>query len=268
MLFLFFNEHLLLSSAVLVLIIQLFGFIFAYKFKTDKLTDLSYGLTFVVLSIMCYASIIRLQSQLKLIYILIIIWSFRLSLYRFIRILKMGKDPRFDDLRNNFRALLTFWGLQAFTIWVMILPFTVSNSTGLYTRNWGFFENFGFFIWLAGFSIETVADQQKFIFKSESRNKNKWIETGLWYYSQHPNYFGEIFLWWGLFIMTIPIIYGWYWLLMISPIVITVLITKISGIPFLQKSANKKYKDNPDYRRYKWRTNILIPIRPRNRSKH
>ena len=265
MIFAPFDKYYLLSSASLVLLIQLVFFWAAYFLKTDKVTDLSYGLTFIALSVIFYFFAQELSLSLKIVYILIVIWGVRLSLYLFVRILKMGEDSRFDERRNNLVALAAFWGLQACTIWILMLPFTVSVSipAEIHKARWGLPESLGFLIWFVGFLIETIADQQKFVFKNNPKNKKKWMETGLWAFSQHPNYFGEILLWWGMFFMIAPMLYGFYWLLLVGPVFITILITKVSGIPLLQASANKKYGDDPSYQNYIRRTNLLIPGQPK-----
>ncbi len=259
MFFFEFDHYSLLSSAIIVLGIQIPFFIIAFVFKTDKITDLSYGLTFIVLAGIVLVFQPDVSLQLKLCYLLIIIWGVRIVLYLFIRILKMGEDPRFDERRNNFMSLASFWMLQAVAIWVIMLPFTMTFTTSASVGKWGFFENLGIVMWIIGFLLESIADYQKFRFKNDPKNKDRWIESGLWAYSQHPNYFGEALLWWGLFVIVMPMLKGWEWITIISPIFITVLLLKISGIPLLQAMADQKHGKKPEYQEYKRRTNLFFP---------
>ena len=117
----------------------------------------------------------------------------------------------------------------------------------------------GALVWLIGFVIEVVADAQKSRFNADPANKGKFIRTGLWSRSRHPNYFGEIVLWIGIAIIAIPVLQGWQWVAMISPVFVTILLTRISGIPLLQKKAEAKWGGQADYEEYKKNTPVLIP---------
>ena len=117
----------------------------------------------------------------------------------------------------------------------------------------------GMIVWLTGLTIETIADSQKFKFKNDPKNKGSWIDTGIWKYSRHPNYFGEISCWWGIFIYSLSFQNGLSWLTIIGPVFITLLIMFVSGIPTLEKKYKERYKDNTDYQKYKNETNLLVP---------
>ena len=123
----------------------------------------------------------------------------------------------------------------------------------------------GFLVWLLGFGIEVAADQQKSKFKADPANREKFINTGLWSWSRHPNYFGEIVLWIGVAIIALPILSGWQWLTMISPVFITLLLTRISGVPMLEARADEKWGGQVEYEAYKAKTSILIPRPPANK---
>lgn len=123
----------------------------------------------------------------------------------------------------------------------------------------------GFVVWLLGFGIEVAADQQKSKFKQVPANKDKFIQTGLWAWSRHPNYFGEIILWIGVTIIALPVLSGWQWVTLISPVFITLLLTRISGVPMLEARADEKWGGQPDYEAYKANTPVLIP-RPPSKS--
>ena len=121
------------------------------------------------------------------------------------------------------------------------------------------FAIIGFLVWVLGFSIEVAADVQKSRFSANPENKGKFIQTGLWSRSRHPNYFGEIVLWAGVAIIALPVLSGWQWIAMISPIFVTLLLTRVSGIPLLEKKADQKWGGQEDYETYKKSTPVLIP---------
>lgn len=250
----------ILFTLLLSILVNFAFFIGAYLFKTDKVTDLSYGLSFIVINLLLF-----LRSSMDFSHVILLIcinlWGLRLVGYLFVRILKTKKDDRFDKIRGNFKSLLRFWILQAIAVWVIMLPALALYQVIGATINWVF--NIGILIWIIGFIIEFISDQQKYVFKNKMENKDKWIETGLWKFSRHPNYFGEMLLWWGIFITIVPYLSGFQWGVIVGPIFITLLLIFGSGIPPLEKKYDEKYKNNKDYQIYKKRTNILIPL-PRN----
>jgi len=254
-----------LLSLILSFGINLFFFFFAALFKTDKVTDLSYSLSFLIITPILLLSGGMNFSMIQIFTAAsIMVWSLRLGIYLFYRILSIGKDDRFDEKRNNFLEFLKFWVLQALVVWVVMLPFSLFLTTRPDFSIFAFTFT-GFFIFFSGLIIESISDIQKFIFKKNPENKNLWVNRGLWKYSRHPNYFGEILVWWGLFIIVSPGFHGTDWFTVIGPITITFFLLFVSGIPLLEKSADKKYGKNPDYRNYKSKTSILIPL-PRGKK--
>jgi steroid 5-alpha reductase family enzyme len=245
-------------ALIISFLIQLVFFIVAVSFKTDKVTDLSYGLGFITVAIFYLSKSIMGPSQM-LVTLLIIVWGFRITFYLFKRILKMKTDPRFDQIRNNYFKFASFWILQAVSIWLIMLPsLVILLSNKSYTPT--FFTFIGMSIWLGGFLIEYFSDKQKFEFKNNPKNKDKWITSGLWKYSRHPNYFGEMLCWWGIFIFSLPFLTGWSILAIISPLYISYLLLFVTGIPPLEKRYDQKYANNKEYQVYKRRTSILIPF--------
>jgi steroid 5-alpha reductase family enzyme len=257
-----FDGHNLLFSFIVIAALQVLFFVFAAGFKTDRLTDLSYGLTFVILSGLILALQRGPSAGQVLIASLVIIWGLRLGLYLFIRILKIGRDERFDGRRENPGKFARFWTLQTVTIWIIHLPVTLYLSD-LSKPGFSWPLVAGTVLWLAGFTIEAVADQQKFAFKNRPENRGKWIESGLWKYSRHPNYFGESLLWVGVFVITVPVLGGWMWAALVSPVYITLLLLFVSGIPLLEKQAEKKYSSDPAYGVYRDRTSLFVPRPPK-----
>ena len=189
---------------------------------------------------------------------MIIIWAVRLGSFLFMRIAKDGRDDRFDKIKVNPLRFLNAWTLQA--LWVSLTSaaglIAITSSTRVEI---GAFLIVGATIWLLGFIIEVLADYQKRQFKKEPKNKERFIKTGLWSHSRHPNYVGEITLWLGIFIISIPVLSGWQWVAIISPIFVIFLLTKISGIPMLEAKADKKWGGQADYEDYKAKTPILFP---------
>lgn len=252
--------NLFLETLVLCAIIQAIFFAYASRFKTDKVTDLSYGLTFIILSIYSFLRNGTHFPYQFLISFMVVVWGLRLATYLFIRIIRTKKDDRYDGIREDFFKFAQFWILQAISVWIISLPSTFMHSLNL-SHQANFFLILGFAIWLTGFLIESIADAQKFRFKNNKNNRGKWIQTGLWKHARHPNYFGEMLCWWGIFAITIPYQNGFSWLTILGPITITSLLLFVSGIPPLEKKYLALYKDNPEYQDYKNNTNLLLPIK-------
>jgi steroid 5-alpha reductase family enzyme len=249
----------MIYAFLVILFLQIVFFVYAALKKTDKVTDLSYGLTFVIVSLFLYIQNIEYSSVYKVILLsLVIIWGLRLAIYLFARILKTGKDKRFDGVREDLKRFGSFWLLQAISIFVILLP-TIYVLIGEDDISFNWVSFFGFVLSVLGIVIETFADSQKFIFKNNENNKSKWIETGLWKYSRHPNYLGEIFVWVGILIYCLPYLYGWGLLTVVSPIYITVLLVFVSGIPTLEMEYEKRYLGNKEYEEYKKKTGVLFP---------
>lgn len=253
-----FSSKNLLTIFEISFLVQLSFFFFAVTFKTDKVTDLSYGLTFIILGWFYFLMNNSPNVSQYLVISLVTIWGLRLVIYLFIRILKIKKDKRFDGVRENFWLFARFWFFQGLAVAIIMLPSIVVLSSTK-TLNSYRLTIFGFLVWLVGILIETIADQQKFIFKNNPNNRELWINSGIWKYSRHPNYFGEMLCWWGIFIIAIPFFSGLLWLSAIGPLFITFILLFVSGIPPLEKKYNEKYKNNKKYQEYKKKTSLLIP---------
>jgi len=233
----------------------------AYFFRTDKLTDISYAVTFVVVS--SFALLMGgISFPALILFLMVLFWAIRLGSYLLIRIRKIGKDGRFDGMRESFSRFFRFWLLQGFTVWAVLIPallFFESNPKGILPIAY-----IGVLIWFIGLLIEAVADYQKYTFINKGDSKGKWIDSGLWKYSRHPNYFGEILLWVGVFIYAIFGLSGYQVIIAaVGPLYIAILIIYVSGIPLLEKEADKRWGMNEDYCRYKSGTSILIPYPPK-----
>lgn len=242
----------------LVFLIQLLAFIPAFLYQTERFYDITGGLTYIAITILAVVFSKATDVRSLLLLVLVLIWATRLGIFLFRRIQRAGKDDRFDTIKPSFIQFLNAWTIQAlwvtFTSAAALITITSPNRKGL-----DFFFILGFLVWVFGFVIEVVADSQKSRFNSDPTNKGKFIQTGLWSHSRHPNYFGEILIWIGVAIIAIPELQGWQWVGMISPVFVTLLLTQVSGIPLLERKAEKKWGGQPDYENYKENTPILIP---------
>lgn len=248
---------LLVETLILSLSLQTIFFVFAAMFKTDKLTDLSYGLTFIFLGIFALSLPSSPAFSQYLLFTLVFLWAARLSVYLFIRILKTKKDKRFDGVREKPLKFARFWFLQALSVWIIMLPAIVVFASKEDRFSLPFLAA-GTGIWLLGFVVETISDFQKYTYKN--KGGKGFVSSGLWKYSQHPNYFGEITLWWGIFIFAFPFLSGIWYLTIIGPIYITLLICFVSGIPPLRKSYQARFGKDKKYQRYIKSTSLLIPL--------
>ena len=187
------------------------------------------------------------------------VWTLRLGIFLYKRIVKAGEDIRFRDIKKSLPKFLMTWTLSA--LWVFL---TTVNAITLIALNplepIGIFFIIGALLWLLGFGFEVIADRQKKYFSEQPKNEGRFITQGLWSVSRHPNYFGEIILWAGIAIISLPFLSGWQYVTLVSPVFVFLLLTRISGLPFLEEKAEKKWGENKDYIEYKKRTPILVPF--------
>jgi len=245
----------------LTFLIQWLVFIPAYAFQTEKFFDLTGSLTYITVTgvAVCYSWYGgSLDARSSLLAALVIVWAVRLGTFLFSRIQKAGKDDRFDEIKPDFFRFLNVWTIQG--LWV---TFTAAAAlvaiTSSMRKELDAFAIIGSIVWVIGFMFEVVADTQKSRFNTDPANKGKFIQSGLWSRSRHPNYFGEIVLWIGIAIIAVPVLQGWQWIAMISPLFVTLLLTRVSGVPLLEKKAGKKWGGQVDYEEYKKNTPVLIP---------
>ena len=242
----------------LVFLIQWLVFIPSFLRQTEKFFDLTGSLTYVSVITLALIFSQGIDARAILLWAMVVIWALRLGTFLVRRIHKAGKDDRFDELKPSFLRFLNVWTIQGlwvtFTMAAALVAITTTKRVEL-----DLFALIGFLIWIFGFSMEAVADLQKSRFNADPANKGKFIHTGLWSRSRHPNYFGEIVIWIGVAVIALPVLQGWQWVALISPIFVTLLLTKVSGVPLLEKKADEKWGGQPDYEAYKKRTPVLIP---------
>ena len=237
-------------------------FIPAYLMRTEKFYDLTGSITYLTVMIVSLALAPTRDARSWILLGMVAVWALRLGSFLFMRIKSAGEDRRFREIKQSFGRFLLAWTLQA--LWV---SFTLSAALVVVTSEkrlaLGAFALIGFLVWLVGFGIEVIADRQKSQFNSDPANKGKFIHTGLWAWSRHPNYFGEIMLWVGVTIIALPILQGWQWVALISPLFVALLLTRISGVPMLEQRADEKWGGQEDYEAYKANTPVLIPRPPK-----
>lgn len=242
----------------LAYLIQWMVFILAYLQQTEKFFDLTGSVTYITITTLVVLLSPVVDDRSVLLMALVVIWAARLGTFLFTRVLKEGGDSRFDDIKPSFIRYLNTWTLQG--LWV---TFTLAAAlVGLTTttrKELGWFALVGFLIWLFGFSIEVLADAQKSRFRADPDNKGKFIQSGLWSRSRHPNYFGEIVLWIGVAVIALPVLRGWQWVALISPVFVALLLIRVSGIPMLEERADERWGGQEEYEEYKENTPVLIP---------
>ena len=253
----------LFSFAVaLTFIIQWIVFIPSFLNKTEHFFDLTGSLTFISVVLITLMLIPEIYVRDIIIALLVVIWATRLGSFLFLRVRKDGGDGRFTIMKTKFWWFLMTWNIQG--MWVFLsLAAGLAAMTSQNKIEADIFLVLGTLIWILGFSIEVIADNQKSKFRSNPENKDKFITTGIWSWSRHPNYFGEILLWIGITVIALPVLQGWQFITLISPIFIIILLTQISGVRLLELRGKKKWGDNEEYKNYIKNTSVLIPLPPK-----
>ena len=234
---------------LLIFCIQWVSFIPAFIFQTEKFYDLTGSITY--LTAVFYTLYITGSNNLSDLIIVgcVAVWAIRLGSFLFLRIHKAGEDRRFRTIKPNFTRFLMTWTLQG--MWVSMCLLCVLTALSSYSgvlMNSIFF--IGLLIFILGLSVEIIADYQKTVFRRNIENKDKFITTGLWSLSRHPNYFGEILLWTGIAIMSISSLQGLQYITLISPIFVYVLLVYISGVRILEAQAEKKWGHLDSFKEY------------------
>ncbi len=250
-----------MTSVYVIIALALFAymsvwFLIACALKRNDVADIAWGLGFVVMSWLAYALSAHSERSL-LINILVTIWGVRLAWHIARRNLKKPEDSRYAAWRATWtyfyvRSYVQIFLLQGVFLFVILLPVLFIHASALAPL--GALDAVGVMLWCIGFFFESVGDHQLKMFLKDPANKGKIMDQGLWAYSRHPNYFGEVTQWWGIFLVALAVPYGY--MTMISPLLITVLIVYVSGIPMLEK----KYEGRPDFEAYKKRTSMFVPM--------
>jgi len=250
------------AAVALAFVIQWAVFVPSYLRRTERYYDLTGSATYLLVMTGAVLASGATDPRSMLLLALVAVWASRLGTFLFRRVRAAGRDARFDELKHSFWGFLTAWTLQG--LWVSFtLAAALAAVTSVARPPLDAFALGGLAIWLAGFAIEAAADAQKSRFRADPANRGAFISTGLWAWSRHPNYFGEIVLWVGVAVIAFPALSGWQYVTLISPLFVYVLLSRISGIPLLEKRADEKWGGRPDYEAYKAATPVLVPRRPR-----
>ena len=243
----------------LAFVIQWVAFIPAYLLQTERFYDITGSVTYMTLAVVAVVLTPAPDARSYVLLALVVVWAARLGSYLFLRIRKSGKDDRFDAIKPSFIRFLNAWTLQA--LWVSLtLAAGLAAITTTAREDFGIVAVVGLLVWAAGFGLEATADRQKSRFRADPANKGAFIRTGVWSWSRHPNYFGEIVLWVGVALIAVPVLHGWQWLTLISPVFVFLLLTRVSGVPLLEKKADERWGGRDDYEAYKARTPALVPL--------
>lgn len=243
----------------------LLWFFISVILKRNDVADIAWGLGFIVIGLVsqflgnAVFAEPSIYSPKILVVLLVTIWALRLSIYIGLRNSKKGEDFRYKAWREEWgksfylRSFLQVYGLQVILALVISMPLIVAGAADVFPWHWLHIP--ATVLWLIGFYWQAIGDYQLSKFKSKAENKGEIIQSGLWQYSRHPNYFGEILMWWAIGLMVLPI--PWGWLGFIGPITITYLLLRVSGVPMLEK----KYKGNPQFESYKKKVPAVFPFK-------
>jgi steroid 5-alpha reductase family enzyme len=243
-------------------LVQWIVFIPSYLTQSERFYDLTGSLTYISSMIAAVVLCAPLDARSTLLAALVMVWAARLGTFLFRRIRRAGKDDRFDEIKKDFFRLLNTWTIQGlwvtFTMGAALAAITSGQRVAL-----DVFAVVGLIVWLIGFGFEATADLQKNRFRADPANKGRFIQSGLWSWSRHPNYFGEITLWVGVALIAFPALQGWQLATLASPVLVFLLITRVSGVPMLEKKADATWGGQADYEAYKARTSVLVPLPPK-----
>ncbi|MFD5601304.1 DUF1295 domain-containing protein [Leucobacter sp. NPDC058333] len=239
-------------------IVQWVAFVPAAMTQTDRYFDLTGSLTYIAVTVLLLALSPERDARSIILTVLVVVWAVRLGSFLFMRNLRSGGDDRFEEIKASKLRFFSVWSVQG--LWVSLTAAAAWIAiTSAHSAPLGWTTFIGIAVWVIGFGIEVTADLQKSRFKAEPANSGRFIRSGLWSVVRHPNYLGEILLWIGVLIVAAPVLQGWQWVALLSPVFVIVLLTRVSGIPLLEAKAERKWGDDPEYRAYRARTPALVP---------
>lgn len=243
---------------ILILVYALILFVIGISKADNGIMDIAWGLGFCFIALYTFIHYADINFRQLLITLFTFLWGIRLALHIHNRSKNKAEDFRYANWRKQWgkwfvlRSFFQVYLLQGAIMILVALPIIAVNYQS--TKPFCLVDVLGILLWLIGFYFEVKADKQLVTFKNDAKNKGKILQSGLWKYSRHPNYFGEVILWWGIFCLAFSA--GWFWPAIISPVLITYLILKVSGVPMLEH----KYKNNPKYDEYILKTRAFWPL--------
>lgn len=246
----------------LAYVLQWVSFVPAYLKQTERFFDLIGAATFALVACVALVGAGEFGVRAVAIAVMVVVWAARLGVFLGVRVHRSGGDRRFDTIKTNLGMFLMTWTLQAVWVCVSFGPGLVAITTS----GQGAADAYllaGAALWGVGLMVEVVADQQKRRFRSRPGNARRFIDSGLWAWSRHPNYFGEIVLWLGVAVAAFPALGGWQYATLVSPVFVWLLLTRISGVRMLEAAAAKRWAGDDEYASYLARTPVLVPRPPR-----
>ena len=252
------SVSLFLVSGSIGILLHWLVFIPSFIYQTEKFFDLTGAVSFIATMLIALVNLPAFDTRTLLLAGMVSLWALRLGSLLFLRIQRVGFDRRFADIKPRFWRFGLTWTLGGLWVLVTVAP-ALAAITTLFQVPLGALGYFAVALWGAGFAIEVVADQQKNRFRRDPANADRFIRSGLWSRSRHPNYFGEILLWFGIALLALPVLAGWQLLTLLSPLFVILLLTRVSGIPLLEKKAEQNWGTDPDYIAYRNSTPTLVP---------
>ncbi|WP_271982595.1 DUF1295 domain-containing protein [Pseudoclavibacter terrae] len=241
-------------------LIQVLVYLPSAAAKTERFFDLTGSATFIIVTVGLLVAAPEPDARAWVLGAMVALWALRLGSFLFARIHRSGSDDRFDDIKGDKLRFLRVWIMQGLWVSLTAAAAWIAIAGGTDDREpFGWLGIVGVVVWAAGFIIEVAADLQKNAFKADPANKGRFIRTGLWSRSRHPNYFGEILLWVGVAVVAAPVLVGWQWVALISPVFVALLLLRVSGVPLLEAKADRKWGGDADYETYKRETPVLLP---------
>ncbi len=253
--------ELFIQSLAIIGIYATLWFSLSLYFRRNDIADIAWGGGYLVL-ILWFLMTRPTSAVAGVIYLLVAFWAIRLAIHIGWRLRGKPEDFRYRQWREEWgphfylRSFLQVYILQGLLLVIIAMPLMIAAHAGMMAIGWMTWV--GIFGWVAGFLFQAVADRQLTRFVKHRQSKEEVLDTGLWRYSRHPNYFGEIVMWWSIFIMVFPLPGGWIGV--VSPLMITWLLVFVSGVPMLEK----RYADHPGYQAYRKKTSKLVPWWPTN----
>ena len=245
-------------TLIVAVLLQVIFFIPSFLLKTEKYYDLVGSLTYVTTVSLAYFSVETKTMIDSIIYFYVMVWALRLGIYLFRRVRNDGKDVRFEKAKRHFFWFLQYWMGQA--LWVSLTACAaIIAILSPEEDTLPVLAMVGMALWLSGFTIESLSDYQKRVFRKENNPSEAFIHTGLWARSRHPNYFGEIMLWTGIAVIALNTLTGIEYITLVSPIFVYILLTRMSGVNLLERIADERYGHLEEYQRYKRNTPVLVP---------
>ncbi|MGI9607402.1 MAG: DUF1295 domain-containing protein [Acidimicrobiales bacterium] len=249
---------LFLLATIVAFAINWIVFVPSYLARTEHYYDLTGSATYLIVVAIAWILSRNPDARTAIIALVVITWALRLGSFLFQRVRNVGGDGRFDRIKHDWARFLMAWTIQA--LWVV---FTAAAALAAITsstkKDFGVIGVIGLVVWIAGFAIEVIADQQKSAFRADPANAGTFIRAGLWSRSRHPNYFGELVLWIGVAIMAFPVLQGWQYVTLLSPVFVFLLLTRVSGVPALEARSDKKWSGQAEYEAYKDATPAFFP---------